>query len=144
MALNEHRHADRDRQIGLARARRANAKGKFIVKQRLYIGFLGRCARFYQFLAGLDFNAVTDRHFQLIAIARASVLFGVAHAQFPVHIGRFDIFARFKPQIERIENIARARLSVLFSHDREHVAASNDLHIKSGLYRGKMPIVGTT
>ena len=142
MATDEHRHAHGYGQIGLAGARRTDAKGQFIVEQRLHVSLLRIGARLHPFLAGLDFDRVAHRHFQLIALTHASARAGIAHAQHSVHIRRLNRAPAFQPHIKRVEQAFCFLDGLALTQDLQVIAAPDDLHLERFLDGSQMRVIG--
>ncbi len=145
MPADQHVHADSHRQIGLARTRRADAKGQFIVEQRLHISLLRVGARLDQLLAGLDLDPLGFAFEQLDLVALAC---GIehrlgTHAQFAVDITRFQRPPGLKPAVKRLQDLGGLMARVRFANHGKLIAAAQDLHAKSVFDGGQVAVVFT-
>ena len=105
VALNEHGHADSNREIGFTRARWADAKRKFVFEQVLDIGLLRVGARLNHLFTGLDLNGSALEHLHLIACLRCGLFFRIAHAKFAINVARFDAATGFQTRVKRLQNL---------------------------------------
>src|SRR5690606_28492188 len=107
VAADHHRHAHRNREIGLARARRADPEGEFVGKEVLDIGLLRFGPRLPLLLAGADLVATAREPLELLVKARRVEPPALAHANRAVDLAGVDGPPGLKPGVEIGQDIRR-------------------------------------
>jgi len=140
MAADQHGHPDRDRQIGLAGAGRADAEGQFVLEKVAHIGFLRLGARFDLLLAGADLDPARGEHLKLVLDAGGGGNLGAAHADRRVDLAGVDAAPGLQPTVEGLQQRRHLPPGLCRTDHRQVIAASQDMNPKLMLYLGQIAV----
>jgi hypothetical protein len=118
-----------DRQIGLARARGADAEDEFVAADRLDVGALRGSSRHHQLAPRAD-GAAGDVGFLCLA-----------HADRPLHLTLGNVEAAARPVVEGHQHIACSVASRITAAHREPVAPGGDVDIQPVLENGEVLVM---